>query len=292
MVDSRFEFSKITVLESLADGERKTGRELAHTIKLELLARSETQPVEYNPVPGCEEFIAALERLEREADAGHIPMLHIECHGDRESGLHFADGTSMPWEELAERLLRINIRTRFNLFVLVSACFGAYFLGMLSAIRPCPCWGIVAPTEAVYPDELENGFGEFYRALFTTWDAGEATAVLKERSLQHGHWLSEVSERWFGRIFLNYLRTHCTAAATGERLRELRARQEQEGLPWMSLRDLRYQLRLANARALDKYFAVYFQTEAIPEAASRFASLRTALEEEARSLAFGGDYLI
>jgi hypothetical protein len=53
--------------------------------------------------------------------------------------LHFADGTSMLWEELADRLQQINLRTGFNLLVLVSACFGAYFLGMLSAVRASPC---------------------------------------------------------------------------------------------------------------------------------------------------------
>jgi hypothetical protein len=91
---------------------------------------------------------------------------------------------------------------------------------------------------------------------------------------------------------LNYLQTYCTASATEERIRELRVRQEQLGLPWVSLHDMRRQLRLANSRALDKYFGVYFQIDSLPEAGARFSALRHAIEEQIRTLAAGGTYLI
>jgi hypothetical protein len=292
MVDAQFEFSKIVVVESLPEGERKTGRELRDTIRLELAARGEALQVEYVVVPGRDGFISELERLRQESDHGHIPIIHVECHGDRASGLHFSDGTLMPWEDLADRLLQINLRTGFNLLVLVSACFGAYFLGMLSAVRASPCWGVVAPTDTVYPSELESGFSDFYRALFSTWDLGAATQVLEGRTLRHGYWLSELAERWFSRIVLNYLQTHCTVIATEQRIRDLRVRQQELGLPWVSLHDMRRELRLANSRALDKYFWVFFQVDTLPEATVRFAALRHAIQEQIHTLAADGTYLI
>lgn len=285
----QFEFSKIVVLEALPDEERKTGRELVDTLKLQLIALGEAVPVEYKNISGRDAFIEALDQLHRETIEGHIPILHIECHGDRDRGLFFSEDESfLSWQDLAERLLRINLQTNFNLLVLVSTCFGAYFLSMLGAIRPCPCWGIVAPTETVYPDELESGFSEFYRVLFSTWDLTEAVLALKDRPLQNGYWLSELGERWFEKIVIGYYKTHCTPDALENRLIGLRTRRENEGLPWMAMKDLRTELKRVNEAALGKYFAIYFQTAAIPSLAERFSGPRNNIESQLRLLVSEG----
>jgi len=287
MSSPQFEFSKIVVLEALADGERKTGREIVDTLRLQLIALNNNLLVEYIQVRGRGELIKALDQLLEEAVEGHAPILHIECHGSPEGGLGLPDDTSLSWQDLAEKLLRINLQTNFNLFVLVSACFGAYFLSMLSAIRPCPCWGIVAPTDTVYPNELESGFSEFYSVLFSTWDLTEAVSALRDRPLQNGYWLSELSEHWFEKILINYFTTYCTPDAMEIRLLDLRTRRENEGLPWMSMKDLRTELRRANEAAPEKYFAVYFQSKVIPGLEDRFSELLNRVERQIQLLDSG-----
>lgn len=249
-------------------------------------------PVEYVQCESFRDFLLEMSRLRDEALQGQIPIVHIECHGDPMGGLQFANGSELSWADLAEALLGINLATQFNTLVVVSACFGSYFLGMLSAVRAAPCRGIVAPTERVFPDECEQGLKTFYGELVATWNLSLALDALKQRQLAHGSWFGELAEDWFAKIFLHYIETECRVEQAEDRLAGLRSQLEASNARWISRRDLLNQLKLTHSQALDKYFSRYFSTDRLPSVRQKFKSLKTEMASHLKELAATGKYIL
>ncbi|RYH22143.1 MAG: hypothetical protein EON54_25335 [Alcaligenaceae bacterium] len=289
MIASEISLSKLVIIESLDETEEKTGSALAARLRAELRARGDAFPVEVRACESASDFRHELGRLLQEAQGGHLPLVHIECHGHESDGLQFANGSEMTWAELAEFLLRINIATEWNLLVSISACFGAYFLSMVNASKPAPCWGLVAPQREVRFWDLEDGFTQFYKVLFQSHDVDTAMTAVR-RSSQTADWILEFSERWFVRLLLTYLNTKCRTEDLPSRVADLRADLEAASVPWLSTREIEMQLKGQNTRALARYFDVFFSVEQLPANAQRFRPARDAAVKEINALAASGEY--
>jgi hypothetical protein len=286
------QFTKFVVIESLKPDDRKTGREIAHGIRLQLANVGDSIPVDLKLCHSRSDFAAQFAELRRESEHGHIPIIHVECHGSKAAGLEFTNHERLAWTEFAALLEPINVATGFNLLVLISACFGAYFVSMISAIRTSPCWALVAPSDKVYPHELESGFIDFYNAFVRHWDVGLALTALRDRPLTKGTWQAVLAEEWFTDIVLQYIRVWCSMDAVRPRIPQLQKIREKQRQPWISERDLRNALRLQNSQALDKYFARYFATDSVPSNTTRFAPVKRSAETKVESLRQSGNYLI
>lgn len=268
-----FAFTKIVIVQSLEPHERPTGANL-HTFLRGLNGLlGLSVPFEYMECESAREFRSIMERLIDDCRGGHIPLLHVECHGDDRDGLIFENGSELAWRDTAELLTRLNEACRYNLFAVFAACFGAYFLGQISAYRSAPCYAIVAPTAITYPDELETGFKLFYKNLLQTWDAGIAVRRLQSHHLVYGRWFGETAETWFERVVEDYMKSRCTRKAMKPRIKRLYRRLLSDGNR-QSIGRLKRMIRQRNKQVfLDDYFDRFFGVNRFPENKGRFSAV-------------------
>ncbi|NHB12177.1 hypothetical protein GWK53_37475 [Burkholderia cepacia] len=276
---STFAFTKIVIVQSLEEHEPPTGEHLRDAMVALNDQLGQRIPVEFRT---CESFVGfreILDELTEAARCGQIPLLHVECHGDEHAGLIFENGSELSWQDLATILTLLNDASHYNLFAVFAACFGAHFLGQLNAFRTPPCFAIVAPTESVYPDEIEAAFKQFYRDLFNGWDAALAISRLRNRRLTSGRWFAETAERWFERVVMAYVETKCTRKEMKPRVRalyrQLRAKGNRQSIGWLK--------RMINKRNkevfLDEYFDRFFGTRKFPDNRQRFTGVHQRMKK-------------
>lgn len=266
-----FSISKISIIESLEPSEVHTGRIIAEYIRAQLESAGIDLQVEVLECESKIEFLAILERLAQEAiEVEHIPLLHIECHGDKLDGLEFANSSMMSWPELSDELLKLNCATRFNLFSVISACSGGYFLSQIFPGQPAPCLGMLAPSDAVDPAEILEGFRIFYSTFIKTFDAGSAAQKMSRQRLTAGKWFVQSSDEWFVRIVINYVQVHCTRKQLEERAKKLSRKLRNSGIEQSIGLTKRRIRKDHNSGLVDKYFASFFMTERFPENKLRF----------------------
>jgi hypothetical protein len=169
-------FSKIAVIQSIPSNELHTGTKLHEDLETLGAWNAKGLKSELHNVITMRELLGLLSELNEKARLeGDWPVLHFETHGNHE-GLGLASGEFITWAELKIPLAELNIQTQNNLIVVVAACYGAYLTSALVPTDRAPCWGLVGPNEAMYPDDLLRSFLEFYTELFAT---GNGSASLK-----------------------------------------------------------------------------------------------------------------
>ncbi|CAN7459709.1 hypothetical protein [Caballeronia sp. LjRoot31] len=275
---STFAFAKIVIIQSLEECEHPTGERLRDALAALNGELGQSVPVELRTCESAVGFRAIVDELTEAASVGQIPLLHVECHGDEQAGLIFENASELPWQDLAAMLSRLNDACQYNLFAVFAACFGAHFLGQINAFTTSPCFAIVAPTEFVFPDEIEAAFRQFYRDLFNGWDAALAVKKLRSRRLTQGHWFAETAERWFERVVMAYVETKCTRKEMKPRVRALYRRLLAEGNR-QSIGRLKRWIKNRNQRAfLDEYFDRFFGTKKFPDNRQRFSGVHERMK--------------
>lgn len=283
----------VVVIESLEEDEPRTGKVLADFLgPLDERAACGVG-VAYMTCEHRGEFIEMIGGLIRAAvDQKACPVLHIECHGDEVHGLQFANGSEMPWRELAEVLAALNRATGFNLLVVVSACYGGHLLSELVCGHPAPCLALIGPTDEVSPSDIMAGFMRFYRKLFASLNASQAVAALRSVPLASGEWFVEHAERWYPILALGYVEKHCTRAATRARALAVWRQLQTDGkdVPKKSLKQ--GFTRSSREDLTGDMFDRYFMLDSHPNNRSRFEQTRRLMEGELASLRKTGRYSV
>jgi hypothetical protein len=287
---SSFSFSKISIIQALDPGDFETGTELGRYIDGLRDDHSTVPRVELMNVKGRDEFLRAIDGLVMEAKQDNdIPILQIEVHGwEDKSGLAFPDDSSLSWRELAAPLARLNMATRFNLLVCMSACFGGHSLSFVRPNKPSPCFALVGPTHSVNPAELLGSFRALYRELLIHLDANAALQRLHAHGLEEGGFLTVTAADWFFELAKEYLRTYCTKGRLKARgaaiVEQLRIEGRMLGHRDLSTVD-HIEAMLANS-FFDHQFGKFFMLREIPENQRRFEeALVTANQRAAEFMA-------
>lgn len=286
-----FRLSRIVIIESLKSNEVKTGLLTADFIRSLDSVATAGIPIEYYDCDGIGDFNELLKNLTAEATRTlNSPLLHVECHGHNFSGLHFRDESSVSWSELSDLLVTLNKATRFNLISVFSACYGAYFLSRLSAVDPCPCYAMLAPTEEIWSPEILGAFRAFYSELFNSMDAGRAMSTISTLALQEGAWMPLLAETWYEDVVTNYVQKQCTKHEMKVRsLRTFKALQA-SGVP-SDIHSIKQGLIQGNRESLTgKLFERYFMVDDIPENATRFQTAKSRLNKRIEELRATGRY--
>lgn len=290
-MSSSFDFNKIIIIQSLEAHELQTGELLYQFIKKEIADLGHEIHVDFVNCTHANEFKAIIKELIKEVEKGYLPLLHIECHGDTLDGLIFQNGSELNWQEVSELFLDLNIATKFNLFVSISACYGLHFISEMTAIKPAPAWGIVAPSALVYSDELFKGFKDFYKH-FLRFEMEKAILSFSNNNLSVGDWYCQTAESWFSRVVKNYITRYCSKKECRKRVESMHLEIKNKG-ETISMSELKKNLHDANRIYLtNKYFEIYFSTAKIPENKNRFIEVKHNLEKEMSEMRKTGLYLI
>lgn len=170
----------IEIIESLPATHLQTGTRLEETIKES--ARKRKIDVHCTQVANAVDFETFMRDLARECEQGRRPILHIESHG-LESGIEFAIGPPLPWEDLKPLLQLVNAGTRLNLVVFVAACWGALSVKTMASMDVAPAILFVGPHDKISEKSLLEGTSDFYQLLLDTADMNMAIRglVISER---------------------------------------------------------------------------------------------------------------
>lgn len=168
----------IVIIESLPDGDTKTGQRLRDDLDLIAISLGNIFTVRFATVESADELEALLNQLWAwvVASGGIGLCLHIECHGSQE-GIQLADGSLMPWSRLSPLLANINRASRMNLLVWLACCYGGYFVLACRYHETVPFAAIVGPGNEIEPYTLLAFASSFYTELCRTRDVTEALTI-------------------------------------------------------------------------------------------------------------------
>jgi hypothetical protein len=174
------QFNTIHVIESLAPGQLRSGRELYESILLPATHTHEGLQAEYHYIRTSAELDHVLGKVAEEcAEKGRDPILHFEAHGD-EQGLALADGTHVPWTTLTPQLATINRACRMNLMVLAMMCNGWDLTVALMPNDRSPVFMLFGPPSELSGLAIQDATQRFYSTLISTWDVNDALSSMNE----------------------------------------------------------------------------------------------------------------
>lgn len=265
-------FNRLYVIESLEEEEVKTGTELFKYLQPVIEASQFNLPIGLFTCEAAHGFRDIAAEILTRTRAGHLPWVHIDCHASDDDGLVFANGSELRWDDVCNLLRPINEACGFQLFVVVSSCYGASMVTGIDTGQGAPCIGLLGPSEEVSPAELLGHFRDFYRALIETADIGAAIESWTHRSLQQGAMVVVTADDWWRTLMFEYLSKNATKEAIAESARRQRKILLVQGTT-MSIGHLKRMYRQNLPRVVEKRFSSYFMIEQVPENTERFAKL-------------------
>lgn len=268
------EISRIVIIQSLEECETQTGQILYDAIA----GARGSSPIscEWHRAESAAEFreiVASL--IHRARTNGLVPALHIECQGDQDVGLNFANNSDLSWEELHAIMVELNLACRFNLILSPSACFGAHFLPKLDVRRTSPCWFIVAPSCPIEAAETMRYFREFYTGVLMNQDLTLATTPIA--GMDGGAWYQQGAERWLEFMVSGYIRDYCTLTRNRERATRVWRESGGKKAPKTLDEYKRILVDLNRDMAWGSGFDAFFAIDEIPGNRERFAGVRSRM---------------
>ncbi|MDK9559133.1 hypothetical protein QQF73_15980 [Marinobacter sp. M216] len=219
------QYNKIVVIESLPEGEMKTGKSLFDDQLMHINARFPQLSAELVQVDNSEQFLNCLRKLTEEVirDA-IIPVLHIECHGSTD-GLVMADGVVLSWAELKSELIKLNLATRLNLLVVVGACNGAYLIDTATQVDAAPFFAVVGSETELDAGTIKDAFGNFYSELFASQDGDKAIDAMNSKISNDDQKFRFLGARaFFSEAFKKYYQDYCRGKGKRKRIEYLTSR--------------------------------------------------------------------
>jgi hypothetical protein len=223
-------FNAIYVIESLPEGDSKTGQALYDEVVFPGTMRLDGLETKFVRVETPDDLAGALADVTRAVHlSGRLPILHFEMHG-YDSGIALADGTLVPWSDLVPLLGDINRVSRMNLVVVAIACMGWNLTHALMPNDRAPLFMLVGPPSTMTAGELLQATRQFYDVLFTYLDVNKALEAMNA-GLDYGDWRLKpaTAEILFCRVFRAFLAEGNSFSATAEVENELVAKAVRRG---------------------------------------------------------------
>lgn len=173
-------FNKIWILESLADGELKTGTHLYEDLFPKIKAKHQQLKVAIERPTSKPEFVSSLELILADVEENkNYPLIHLECHGS-EVGLGLSNGEIIKWVEIRDLLTCINFACEVNLLVVVAACKGVYLATAATQLDKAPFYAMVGSNMEMTAGDVQADFTEFYMSFFESLDGNAAINSLNK----------------------------------------------------------------------------------------------------------------
>ena len=175
---SLLRFTKIVILESLPEGDLKTGKSLAEDLPYVGIQNNLPIPVEYFGIETRSDLIIRLHELRSDAEQGTWPILQIDAHGSAEpSGIMLSSGDLVTWLELEDELRQLNIAARCNLLLVSATCFGIFSASTVAVANRAPFWAAVGPIAESSAGEILSTLRAFYVKLLAQAEADEIVST-------------------------------------------------------------------------------------------------------------------
>ncbi len=175
---SVLKFTKIVILESLPDGDFKTGKNLSEDLPFVGIKNNLPIPVEYFAIDTKSDLMLKIHGLRSEAENGTCPILQIDAHGsDDQTGIMLSSGELVTWSEMEDELRQLNVATRCNLLLVSATCFGMFSASMVAVANRAPFWAVVGPIGESSAGEILDTLRVFYSKLLAQAEPGEVVSA-------------------------------------------------------------------------------------------------------------------
>lgn len=268
-------FNKIWVIESLPEGDLKTGTALVEGQLEEAKRDNPELIVAFEQPKTKQELLNVLEKVRTDTLSNdYYPIIHFECHGCPD-GLGTATHELVTWDELRKILIGINQACRLNLVIVLACCNGVHLIKTATRMDRAPFWAIIGPEVEVTAGDSMTSFREFYKTFFETMNGDTAIDALNKgmaRTDRKYHFLSAVG--LFVRAYTRYYSKFCTGKSLRERTEKLISEAmknpnvQRHGVKWV-----RTQVKgalAANDVNFNKLKNRFFFIESFPENNERF----------------------
>jgi hypothetical protein len=274
-------FNKIAIIESLPDGEMKTGKKLYDDIILINIANNEKIIISFDQVSSEMELVALLGGLCADVQQkGLYPIIHIECHGEAEKkGLILSNKDFISWSKLYELLQSINEVMDLNLLIVLAACFAFEMSFSVYAYQRAPFWGMLAPSEKIYPEELKKSFVSYYETLIENTGKQDvpngslALESLQSHKPQQGAINFISAEYIFKLAFDGFMKDHNSSKAIKKQAQYICNELRRIGVEY-SISIVKASIRNLRPYYLERYHKVYFMIDLCPDNIDRFGYLK------------------
>lgn len=266
-------FSKIIVIESLGVSEAPTGEILYKTIEHQIKENNLPITTVLKKCASKDELFYTLQEAYEDASLrNEYPWIHIESHGTKSgNGIVLSNDEFIGWGDLKSILTDINLATKCNLMLVMSACNGAFLGEILQPTDRAPCWGIIGPTKEVYPDDLMAIFRSFYTELLSSLDGDKALISFfnsaKNRDVDPLIiWALDL----FKKVYAGYFEIHCTDKEYWNRAKVLRNKLPKDQKNLNTIQDLVQIFKKQELSGFEKYKNKFFMCDLFPENTTRF----------------------
>lgn len=209
--------NSLIIVENLKSNDLKTGQRLYEDLQYKVWAQGNFNLEYHNPQSAAEFVQLLLSIKDRVQNHGVYPWLHLEIHGNTK-GLAFGDSEELlKWETIRPILIEINTAIKFNLFISLAVCFGAYILiEILDIGSTAPFMGCYASEKTETAGDIEKVFTQFYDEFFSSWKLQRAVQKVRDNVSGTKFQLYQ-SENLFLRSYVFYLRRQLTPASMEKR---------------------------------------------------------------------------
>lgn len=261
-------FSQVVVIESLRTDELRTGRNIFDEIDTLINAFGFPLSRRLEVVSTRHELFVVLDRILDDAKHGHMPIVHIDAHGD-DKGMELANGTYVPWGDLKQKFIEINVASRCHLYLILSMCQGGHIMQIIDLTDRAPAWAMIGPMTVTKAGDLQKGFSEFYKTLFTTMSGDKAIKALFDANPSTPY-LFTPAEGMLKTTYANYLRDCDNPKLIRERARRLSRKMAETHVHAGVGRMIRIINRMRKP-AFEKYRKQFFMIDLYPENNARFS---------------------
>jgi len=164
----------VVIIESLKEGEMKTGTLLYEGTLNEIKGQEPHLTVLLHQVNSKEDFFKAMDEVIESAEKGRMfPIVHFETHGS-EDGIYLSSNELVGWDELFVKTRILNIILQNSLVLYMGMCFGVTQIKNIDPSKKAPFLKIVATTRKISADDLFKSFIAFYKNFFFSFDLAES----------------------------------------------------------------------------------------------------------------------
>lgn len=223
--DSGFSNNAVFIIDGLKSSDLQTATHLHEELKD--LAYTDTTPYcSIFRVTSRIELLSTLEEICNLSAQGFKPIVHIEAHGHKDTGITVGDNEEIiGWNELTASLGQINNIAKNNLGVVMASCFGLYAISTIDITQPSPYYFLIGSDNEVPAGQIDDLMKNFYKTLFTSNSLNLAMQHVPE-SFKQFH-----VEKFFCISFGRYIKHRCIGKGGAARLEALVSSAFERGMP-------------------------------------------------------------
>lgn len=223
--DSRFSNNAVYILDGLKSTELQTAKHLYEELS-DLKYETEIPYCSIVSIASRVELFFALDQIREYCIKGIKPIVHIEAHGGKSTGIFLGDKEEqVSWDELVSHLGKINETSKNNLGVVMAACFGLYAIQPIKITKPSPFYFLIGSDERISGGDIDNVMKNFYRVLFQSSSLQTAMKEVDEKFKQFH------VEKMFCVAFGRYIKQQCVGKGRRARVEKLLSDLVEKGMP-------------------------------------------------------------